>query len=157
VIRRESSDAREHAQVHAVHEAAFGRPDEANLVDRLRTEGVVLASLVAELEGRIVGHILFTRMSIETATGSVPAAALAPLAVLPAYQRRGIGAELITRGLDVLRANGERIAIVLGHPAYYPRFGSPFPPEAYMAIELNPGALDGVRGKMKYARAFALE
>lgn len=166
MIRRESGDAREHAQVRAVHEAAFGRPDEANLVDNLRTEGVVLASLVAELEERIVGHILFTRMSIETATGSVPAVALAPLAVLPAYQRRGIGAELVARGLDVLRGNVERIAIVLGHPDYYPRFGfstanarlleSPFPPEAYMAIELSPGALDGVRGRVKYPRAFGL-
>jgi putative acetyltransferase len=166
VIRRESHDAPEHAQVHAVHESAFGRPDEANLVDSLRTEGAVLVSLVAELEEHIVGHILLTRMSIETAAGSVSAVALAPVAVLPEYQRRGIGAELIVRGLDILRDHGERIVIVLGHPGYYPRFGfseekargleSPFPPEAYMALDLTPGALDGVRGKVKYPRAFGL-
>ncbi len=167
LIRPEENDPRERSQIRLVHEAAFDRPDEANLVDGLRTEGVVLASLVAALEERIVGHILFTRMSIETLAGSIPAAALAPLGVLPEYQRRGIGAELIARGLNVLRENGERIVIVLGHPGYYPRFGfsaekarnleSPFPPEAYMAIELSPGALDGVRGKVKYPRAFGLE
>lgn len=98
---------------------------------------------------------------------TVAAAALAPLAVLPEYQRRGLGAELIARGLDLLRENGERIVLVLGHPEYYPRFGfsaenarnleSPFPPEAYMALELIPGALDGVRGKVKYPRAFGLD
>ena len=158
-----ASDPHERSQIRAVHEAAFGRPDEADLVDNLRVEGVVLASIVAEVDGRIVGHILFTRMSIE----GVPAAALAPLAVLPQFQRRGIGGELITRGLGVLRGSGERIVIVLGHPDYYPRFGfstekardleSPFPPEAYMALELTAGALDGVRGKVKYPRAFGLE
>ena len=163
MIRLESSNPPEHRQIHAVHQAAFGQPDEADLVDNLRTEGVVLASIVAELDERIAGHILFTRMWI----GTTSAAALAPLAVLPEYQRHGIGAKLITRGLELLRESGERIVIVLGHPEYYARFGfstakardleSPFPPEAYMALELIPGALDGVRGKVKYARAFGLE
>ena len=77
--------------------------DEADLVDNLRAEGVVLASIVAELENRIVGHILFSRMSIETSGGSVPAVALAPMAVLPEHQRQGIGGRLIL----VCRANKE--------------------------------------------------
>jgi len=153
-------------RIRVVDEAAFGRSDEAGLVDSLRHEGVVLASLVAELEARVVGHILFSRMSIETAGNRVPAVALAPMAVLPEHQRRGIGGKLIEHGLDLLREQGEQVVIVLGHPNYYPRFGfstgkarslaSPFRPEAFMALELRPGALDGVRGKVRYPDAFKL-
>ena len=94
-------------------EAAFGRPDEADLVDQLRAEGVVLASLVAEFEKRIVGHILFSRMWIETTGASVAAVALAPVAVLPEHQRRGIGGQLIRHGLNLLRRQGEKMVIVL--------------------------------------------
>ena len=79
IVRRENSE--EHGQIRLVNEAAFGRPDEADLVDSLRNEGVVLASVVAELDTRVVGHILFSRMSIETAIDRVPAVALAPVAV----------------------------------------------------------------------------
>jgi len=170
--------------IHVVNQAAFGRPDEADLVDKLRSEGAVLVSLIAEegvdkaevdeqdtrREKRVVGHILFSRMSIETgATGSGPVAAvaLAPMAVLPERQRRGIGGKLVQCGLDLLRQRGERIVIVLGHPDYYPSFGfsrdmarflkSPFPPEAFMALELQTGALDGVRGRVRYADAFGLD
>ncbi len=152
--------------VRSIHEAAFGRPDEADLVDSLRSEGDVLLSLVAEVKQRIVGHVLFSRMSIETSQGPVTAAALAPVAVLPDYQRRGIGGQLIRCGLDLLRGRGEQIVIVLGHPGYYPRFGfssekarsleSPFPPEAFMAMELRSGALAGIRGKVRYPAAFGL-
>ncbi len=160
------------AVVHAIHAAAFGRPDEADLVENLRAEGVVLESLVAQVEDgrsgaqRIVGHILFSRMGIDTDAGSIPAVALAPVAVLPEYQCRGIGGRLIREGLDLLRHRGERIVIVLGEPDYYSRFGfscekaqtlrSPFPPEAYMALELTATALDGLRGSVKYPVAFGL-
>ena len=164
IVRGECPE--DYGQVRLVNEAAFGQPDEADLVDSLRNEGVVLASLVAELETRVVGHILFSRMSIETASGRVPAVALAPMAVLPEQQRRGIGGKLIKHGLDLLRRQGEQIVIVVGHPDYYPRFGfstdkarslaSPFPPEVFMALELRPGALDGVRGKVGYPDAFGL-
>jgi putative acetyltransferase len=128
--------------------------------------GAVLASHVAELDKRIVGHILFSRMTIQTTRGPVSAVALAPMAVLPEHQRQGIGGKLIRHGLERLRTRGEQIVIVVGHPDYYPRFGfsshkacclvSPFPPEAFMAIELIPGALDGVRGEVKYPDAFGL-
>ena len=166
-IRGESAgDTRERALVRALNEAAFGRADEARLVDALHAEGAVLLSLVADLDGQIAGHILFSRMWIDTGGGPVPAVALAPMAVSPGLQRRGIGGQLIRRGLDELRAQGERIVLVLGHPDYYPRFGfsaaaaraieSPFRPEAFMAMELVPGALEGIRGKVRYPAAFGL-
>lgn len=152
------------AAIREVEEAAFGQPDEADLVDRLRDDGEVLLSLVAEVDGRIEGHILFTRLWIDP--GSVPAVALAPLAVSPTWQRRGIGGRLIEAGLEVLRQQDERIVFVLGHPSYYPRFGfeadkaslleSPFPRESYMALELVPWALDGIRGRVRYPAAFGL-
>jgi len=164
IVRCET--AGERFVVHSINEAAFGRPDEAALVDSLRTEGAVLLSVVAELEKHAVGHILFSRMWIETVDGMVPAVALAPMAVLPEYQRQGIGSRLVRHGLDLLRGRGEHIVIVLGHPGYYPRFGfstekaraleSPFPPDAFMAMELSPGALAGIRGKVRYPAAFGL-
>ena len=159
-IRDEAAADRD--AVHSVNVDAFGRPDEAELIENLRAEGAVLCSLVAEEHGRVVGHILFTRMWVD----AIPAVALAPMAVLTQYQRKGVGQLLVHRGLDFLRERGERIVIVLGHPRYYPRFGfsvemardleSPFPPEAYMAMELQPGALAGIRGKVRYAAAFGL-
>ena len=92
--------------------------------------------------------------------------ALAPMAVLPEYQRRGIGQRLVRQGLSLLSCQGERIVIVVGHPGYYPRFGfssemtrsieSHFPPEAFMAFEISPGALRGVRGRVRYPEAFGL-
>lgn len=152
--------------IQAVNEAAFGASDEANLVDALRREGFVLLSLVAEAEGRIVGHVLFSRMWIAGATGRLDAVALAPIAVVPERQRQGIGGQLIHRGLEMLRERGERIVVVLGHPDYYPRFGfsseralaldSPFPRDAFMALELAPGALEGVAGAVKYPPPFGL-
>jgi putative acetyltransferase len=156
------------AAIRFVNEEAFRRHDEADLVDALRNQGAVLASFVAQLQERIVGHILFSRMSIETNDqASIPAVALAPIAVLPDQQGQSIGSELIKHGLDWLREQGEQIVIILGHPEYYSRFGfstakasslaSPFPPEAFMALELNPGALDGIYGRVRYPKAFALQ
>jgi putative acetyltransferase len=161
-----SENAGDRFRVRSVNQAAFGRPDEADLVERLWSEGVVLVSLVAEVRRQIVGHILFSRMSIETARATVPAVALAPMAVLPEHQHRTIGGQLLRAGLDLLRRQGEDIVLVLGHPNYYPRFGfsvekarsleSPFHANAFMAMELIPGALDGVRGKVRYPAAFGL-
>ena len=86
--------------VHSINEAAFGRSDEGDLVHSLRIEGVVLVSLVAELGKRAVGHILFSRMSIEADGRSIAAVALAPMAVLSECQRQGVGGRLIRHGLD---------------------------------------------------------
>jgi len=159
-LRLETTE--DHAAIYAVNQAAFGHADESELVDQLRRDGDVLLSLVAEVDGKIIGHILFSRMWVE----DVAAVALAPMAVLPEDQNRGIGSELVREGLRLLRERGERIVIVLGHEHYYPRFGfstemarnlgSPFPKEAYMAMELSAGALEGVRGKVRYPAAFGI-
>jgi putative acetyltransferase len=164
LVREEQPADRD--QIRKVNEAAFGRADEADLIDALRLEGVVLLSLVAELEGQVIGHILFSRMSVETAQCPVAAVSLAPMAVLPEHQGRQVGSQLVRRGLDDLRLRGERIVIVLGHAEYYSRFGftpakaqhlaSPFPPEAFMALELSEDALAGVKGVVKYPYAFGL-
>jgi putative acetyltransferase len=164
LIRREGAD--DVGAVGAVNELAFGRSAEADLVGRLRNEGAVLASFVAEQEGHVVGHILFSRVLIETADESVPSVALAPMAVSSAHQRRGMGSRLVRFGLEWLHTRAERSVLVLGHAKYYPRFGfssdrartltSPFPPSAFMALELVTDALDGIRGTVRYPAAFGL-
>ena len=152
--------------IRAVVGQAFGGDDEARLVDALRDGGYARVSLVAECDGEVVGHILFTDLPIVTEGGVVDALALAPLAVLPPYQRRGIGSTLVRAGLEACRGIGPAIVVVLGHPEYYPRFGfsarlaerlsAPFSGEAFMALELVDGALDGVRGKVRYPAPFGL-
>jgi putative acetyltransferase len=156
----------ERAIIRRVNAAAFGGSDEADLVDKLRGDEHALISLVAEFEGNIVGYTMFSRMWINTSPKLVSAVALAPVAVLPEHQRKGIGGLLIQHGLELLRIRGERIVIVVGHPAYYPRFGfsadkaklleSPFRSEAFMAMELSPGALDGIQGSVVYPPAFRI-
>jgi putative acetyltransferase len=155
------------AAVRRVVEAAFGQPDEANLVDALRSEGVVTLSLVCEAHGEIVGHILFSELPIDTGERFVRAAALAPVSVHPQWQRRGLGSALIHRGLLMCRDRGIAAVVVVGDPAYYGRFGfssetatrldSPFTGPALQALELTVGVLDGVNGKVRYARAFGVE
>ena len=164
IIRPEN--ATDHPAVRAVNEAAFHGAEEADIVDALRREGAILLSLVAELDRRVVGHILFSRMSIEASNESIAAVALAPMAVLPGHQRQGIGGRLIANGLERLREMGERIVIVVGHPDYYPRFGfssalarrleSPFDREAFMALELSAEALGNIRGRVRYPPAFGI-
>ncbi len=164
LVKEEQSRDRE--QVRKVNEAAFGRSDEADLIHRLRVEGAILLSLVAEVDGQIIGYILFSRMTVETGQGPIAAVSLAPMAVLPEHQAARSEANLVRRGLAQLRDRGERIVIVLGHKQYYPRFGfsckkarrltSPFPPEVFMALELADGALAGVHGAVRYPSAFGL-
>ncbi len=105
-------------------------------------------------------------MWIDTASGLVSAAALAPMAVSPTLQRKGIGGLLLSHGLETLREQGEKIVIVVGHPNFYRKFGfstdkaagleSPFPREAFMAIELSCGALDGIHGAVLYPSPFGI-
>lgn len=158
----------DHTAVHEVNALAFGREVEARLVEALRqsSDFTPELSLVAVEDGQVVGHILFSPMTIEEQGTSTPALALAPLAILPEFQKRGIGSSLVRHGLKECKRLGHEIVIVVGHPAYYPRFGFssarakgldvPFeaPDEAFLVLELVPGALDGVSGMVRYPPAF---
>jgi GNAT superfamily N-acetyltransferase len=109
VVRLETT--KDQAAVRHVHQAAFGGDAEANLVDALRDGGFAEVSLVAEVDGEIVGHILFSRLSIVTKVGTVDALSLAPMAVLPSHQRQGIGSKLVEAGLEACRDAGHRIVV----------------------------------------------
>lgn len=122
IILREAREA-DRALIRALEEDAFARTDEARLVERLVEEGDDILELVAERDGRIVGHLLFSRLTIETPHRSFHAVALAPLAVATPFRRQGVGAALVEEAHDRLRLAGERLAVVLGDPAYYGRFG----------------------------------
>ena len=150
--------------IRRVNEAAFEGPAEADLVEALGAGGFTLVSLVAVEVHAVVGHILFSRLRIESAEAVVDAVALAPLAVLPAFQGRGIGSALVREGLEKCRQAGESIVVVVGHPAFYPRFGfsqaltarleSQYAGESFMALELQPSALASVSGAVVYAPPF---
>jgi len=156
---------RDRDAVRAVNEAAFGRSAEARLVAVLRAQADPLVSLVAESEGAIVGHIMFSPVVLpEHPERRVMG--LAPLAVAPGQQHRGIGSALVMAGLERCRGLGAGAVVVLGEPGYYRRFGfSPaggfgiaceydVPPEAFMAVEVEPGHLRGASGKARYHPAF---
>lgn len=162
-VRSESSA--DQAAIHDVHTAAFETAAEADLVDALRDGGFVAVSLVAEENGEVVGHILFHSILIREGQTAVGALSLAPMAVAPTHQRRGIGSTLVEAGLEACRHQGYEIVVVLGHPAFYPRFGfssvlaqslrSPFGGgDAWMATELVAGALNSVRGVVEYPPPF---
>lgn len=164
VIRVEQPGDIPHIRDVVAH--AFGQRTEADLVDRLRADGDALVSLVAVAErGELVGHILFSRLPIEGAKGRVTqAAALAPLAVRPEHQGHGIGSALTKAGIKACAALGLAAIVVVGDPRFYQRFGfsaatargltSPFPGDAFMALELKPGALLANPGTVRYANAF---
>ena len=154
--------AADHPAIAEVNTAAFGQPDEAALIERLRADGDVLFELVSETDGRVDGHILFSRL---WADRNEMFAALAPMAVHPARQRGGLGSALVRAGLDSAREFGAHGVLVLGHPAYYPRFGfaaataakvaSPYSGSpAFMALALEDGAFDEPL-HVAYPEAFA--
>lgn len=143
---------------------AFGRDTEADLIDRLRADGEVVASLIALEGGRVVGHILFSRLPIIRGDQEIAAVALGPMSVDPGHQGLGVGGLLVMRGLDTVHRRGKSAVVVLGHPGYYPRFGfradlatdveTPYSGDALMALALDEGALDG-GGRAVYPQAFA--
>ena len=119
--------------IRAVNEQAFGQPQEADIVDKIRANCPNLLSLVAVLNRKIVGYILFSPAVIEDDQGIVEGMGLAPMAVLPKYQHQGIGSELVRQGIYILNEQSCPFIIVVGHPDYYPRFG--FEPASIYGIK----------------------
>lgn len=170
-ILRETLD--DYSVVESVIEKAFKDAEHTDhseqfLVQRLRKseEFIKELSLVAVNEKEIVGYAMFTKMIIKNDNKEVESLALAPVAVLPEYQFKGIGSKLIERGLDIAKDLGFQSVIVLGHDKYYPRFGfekasnykikAPFevPDSAFMALELEKNSLESVSGVVEYSKAF---
>jgi putative acetyltransferase len=161
---------KDYPSVRKVNESAFETAEEADLVDSLRknTNYIPELSLVAEENNEIIGHILFTPLKILNSEVDHKLLALAPMAVLPKYQKKGIGSTLIKAGFEKARELGYKAVIVLGHPDYYPRFGfTPAeqfginPPleewkEAFFAIELEKDSLKDVSGKVSYLPEFGI-
>ena len=159
------AELRDFPAIRAVIRHAFDGDVEANLVEDLRDAGEVLCEFVAASGIAIQGHILYSRLGIQRAGETIVAAALAPVTVLPAFEKRGLGGELIRAGNARCTELGCAAIIVLGHRAYYPRFGfqaataasleAPFSGPDFMALELTPGVLrDG--GRVRYAAAFGV-
>jgi putative acetyltransferase len=164
LIRTEEEKDRPH--VFALNAAAFETPAEANLVEALRQRARPVVSLVAEDNQTIVGHIMFSPVLL-SGHPDVKIMGLAPMAVAPIHQRKGIGSALVRAGLEQCKQLGFGAVVVLGHPEYYPRFGfSPssrfgigceyeVPEEVFMATEQQPDYLRGKSGTIKYHAAFS--
>jgi putative acetyltransferase len=165
VIRAETIE--DQAEIRRVNELAFPGPSEADLVDALREHAAPIISLVATLDGEVVGHIFFSPVTIESEEAASTAMGLAPMAVLPTHQNQGVGSSLVREGLKECSRLGHDIVVVLGHANYYPRFGFvpasskglrseyDVPDEVFMVTELKPGALAGPSGLVKYHPEFS--
>ena len=160
-IREERPD--DVAAIRDVNKRAFGQDQEGNIVDALRSNGAALLSLVATVDKKIVGHIMYSPITV----GDVTGAALGPMAVVPEHQGQGIGSKLVEAGNQKLKDAGYPFIIVLGHTNYYPRFGfTPardfgitcewdVPAEAFMVLVLDQAKIDGVSGLAKYRHEFS--
>jgi putative acetyltransferase len=157
-------DARpqDHAAIAELNTKAFGRPDEARIVERLRAEGDVMMELVAEVEGQVIGHVVFYQLRV---FGKLAAMGLGPMCVDPWIQREGIGKGMLSHGLAFLRDSGVSLIFVLGHPEYYPKFGfntaatadfqGPFSGNpAFMALRMRYGP--PMSGRLLFPDAFGV-
>jgi putative acetyltransferase len=152
--------------IHSVHRSAFPTEAEARLVDRLREERKLALSIIAEAEDRVVGHVAFSPVSVDPQSPQNRGLGLGPVGVLPEWQRKGIGEQLITRGVEECRRDGYSFVVVLGEPEYYERFGfrraSLFGlgneygvDDPFMVLELRLGGLPKVPGTVKYVKVFS--
>lgn len=153
--------------IRVVNTRAFGQTEEADLVDKLRRSGDDLLSLAAVIQNQVVRHIFFSPVAIESRERTARGMGLAPMAVLPEYQRQGIGSALIRAGIAELKVRQCRFIIVLGHAKYYPRFGFEpasrygirseweVPDEAFMILLLDKPGMDGISGVARYRPEFA--
>ena len=155
------------AFIHSVNELAFGRVSEAKLVDTLRLACTDHLSLVADDNGSIIGHLMFTPVVITDGKQKTEGMGLAPMAVLPSRQRQGIGTQLVDTGLQILKEKGCPFVIVLGHPEYYPRFGfqaasgcnirtqwDGIPDEAFMILVMDHEAMQNASGVATFRDEF---
>ena len=169
IIRKEKES--DFFDVYELNRNAFGQEIEPKLVDLLRKSNVFIPelSVVATIDNKIVGHILFTKIKIKETNGNeFDSLALAPMAVRPDLQRKSIGGQLIRYGLNKAKELGHKSVIVLGHENYYPRFGfvpaekwkikAPFdvPANVFMGIELVENGLAGISGTVQYAKEFEM-
>ena len=162
LIRQESRT--DYRKIRELNDGAFGGSEESQLIDQLRSEGKVLLSLVAEEDGEIIGHILFSRIQIEGSGTALPVVALAPMCVSSVHQRKGVGGALIQQGSRMLKQRGENAIFVVGHKGYYPKFGfsaemarqfeSEYSGDSFFAHELQPGWAEGKAGTVVYPEAF---
>lgn len=163
-IRRETLT--DYPAIAQVNTLAFGQDSEAKLVEQIRRSDRYISelALVAEIEGAVVGHILFSYIDL-VHEETLKVLGLAPLAIRPEFQRQGIGSALIKAGLEIAEANKEAIVIVLGHPEFYTRFGfqasviygieSPFPvPEEFFMVKTLHSYQEKYKGKVVYPPAF---
>jgi putative acetyltransferase len=166
-VRVQEEQLQDIEAIHKVNVRAFGGSLEADLVDRLRNNCANLLSLAAVKQNEIVGHILFSPITIENEERNILGMGLAPMAVLPEHQRQGIGSKLITKGVTMLKDRQCPFIIVLGHAEYYPRFGFEpasrhgirsewkVPDDAFMILVLSTSEMQGISGLAKYRPEFA--
>ena len=164
IIREERPE--DIAAIRRVNADAFGQPQEAALVDQLRTNKAVLLSLVAAVNDRVAGHILFSPVRLEAADAEIEGAGLAPMAVAADYQRKGIGSKLVQEGIRRLSESPCPFIVVLGHSQYYPRFGFvpasrygvrckwDVPDDAFLVLALDPARSAGASGVVRYRPEF---
>ena len=163
-IRKEKDSDKE--KIWKVNAEAFESEAEANLVNALRDSGISFISLVAEEDEGIIGHILFTPVELIGDAAGLKLMGLAPMAVLPKLQRKGIGSQLVKTGIENCATQGYDAIVVLGHPEYYPKFGFvssvkygikseyDVPDETFMVLELKESSLRNKNGIIKYHAAF---
>ena len=163
IIRAETD--KDKTAIYHIHQSAFETSSEAKLVDKLREQANPIISLVVEEDGKVVGHTMFTPVTLMDHT-ELKIMGLAPMAVLPKYQHKGIGSALVNAGLDQCTKLGYGAVVVLGHQEYYPRFGFipairfelsceyDVPEDAFMCIELQKNYLHSATGKISFHPIF---